>query len=1009
MGVVYRAFDTVLGREVAVKVLHDQFAPTSGAARRFADEAMIAAQLQHPAIPPVHDLGTLPDGRRFLAMKLIRGETLSARLAARAGPGAGRGQLVAAFERVCQAVECAHDHNVVHRDLKPSNVMVGNYGEVQVMDWGLAKVLSRAPDAAKADAAETATGTVIRSVREADGALTQAGSVLGTPAFMPPEQAIGAVDQIDTRSDVFGLGAILCAVLTGQPPFVADTAESTRQAAARGQVAGAFARLDACGAEPELVALCKRCLAPEKADRPAHAGEVAEAVAQLRAAADERARRAEVERAAADARTAEERKRRRAQLLFGGAVVLVLLAGIGGTAWWLVEAKRQEARAVEESNKKEEALRAQEEALRAQAVERDRANTNAARADANATRANETVAKYFVTVSENKLLKSALPGLQPLRKELLLAALEHYKQFVAQQKDDPLMRVELARAYYRVGLIQSDVGTLTEAEAAHRAALAAWDEVLRTAPADAGYRKEAAHNRIALVGVLTDKQEVAPDWEDHVRAAEQTFTKLLAADPTDTDARQGLAALYSAASSGYDKQGRHDRETDCIRRAYAEWEKVAAADPKYAPEFASAAIDLGYRYTREGKAQEALRYHERGRDEFARLVKADPADTIARENLSRAYTNIGFLHASVTHNHTLAAEAFEAAAREAAPLVRDHPAVVKFRLRHSAALNHWAKALIDSLQPEKAFAPLREAITGLEEALRIDPDHRQVVSELGIAYATLARLEVGTGKLADGLKSIERACATLERLVAINPRSTDARSELARAYRLAGVFHRIAGDLPAARKALERALAVLDEPAPAERPTNVSYRSQIVVAVNELGRTLRALGDPEAAERVYGRLDALWNKETTPDGGAGQLAPYLSVGYAGYGSVLRALGKPDRARGAFENAVQLAQGVGGSIAGEDLVDLVRARAQLSVLPVDGKPVPAADAERHAGEAMRMLRTAATQLPEVVLYVSKSADLAPLRDRADFKKLVADLEARFRPREQAPPPRPVKGP
>jgi serine/threonine protein kinase len=126
---------------------------------------------------------------------------------------------VAAFEQVCQAVGYAHAHNVIHRDLKPSNLMVGAFGEVQVMDWGLAKVLTaRGRAGGPPDTAlDTAAGTAIRPAWDADQE-TQAGSLLGTPAFMPPEQAIGAVDRIDARSDVFSLGGILCAVLTGRPP-----------------------------------------------------------------------------------------------------------------------------------------------------------------------------------------------------------------------------------------------------------------------------------------------------------------------------------------------------------------------------------------------------------------------------------------------------------------------------------------------------------------------------------------------------------------------------------------------------------------------------------------------------------------------------------------------------------------------------------------------------------------------------------------------------------------------
>ncbi len=347
MGVVYRATDAAFGREVAVKVLLAKYDPDSVAARRFADEARITGQLQHPAIPPVHDLGTLLDGRPFLAMKLIRGRTLDELLRDRPDLTAERGRFVAAFEQVCQAVAYAHAHKVIHRDLKPANVMVGGYGEVQVMDWGLAKELGEGATAHPDRSDETLDGE-LRLGREA-GDITQAGSLLGTPAFMPPEQALGAIDLITERADVFGLGAILCVILTGQPPFVAANAEATRLLAVQGKLGDAFARLAACGAEAELIALAKRCLSPDAADRPADAGEVAKAVAALRADAERRARQAEMDRATAEVKATEGRKRRRVQRALAAAVIAIF-AGAGIAGWWIdsEQTKRSAIRQAEE-------------------------------------------------------------------------------------------------------------------------------------------------------------------------------------------------------------------------------------------------------------------------------------------------------------------------------------------------------------------------------------------------------------------------------------------------------------------------------------------------------------------------------------------------------------------------------------------------------------------------------------------------------------------------------------
>jgi tetratricopeptide (TPR) repeat protein len=336
MGVVLRGRDRDLGRDLAFKVLRPDLADRPGVVQRFVEEAQLSSQLQHPGIVPVHDLGRFADGRPYFAMKLVNGHTLAALLTDRPNPAADRGRFVRHFLQVCQAVAYAHARGVVHRDLKPANVMVGAFDEVLVMDWGLAKVLPR--DGAdqprhEPDRPEPRREPEIRTARLGSGAETMAGSVFGTPAFMPPEQAGGEVERLDERADVFGLGAILCVIVTGEPPYLGETPEAIRLLAARGQLAGCFDRLDRCGADAELIALCKSCLAPARDDRPRDAGAVAGAVLAHLTGVEDRAARAERDRAAAAAAAREQRKRRRVRLGLAAALA-VLGLGLGAFFWW---------------------------------------------------------------------------------------------------------------------------------------------------------------------------------------------------------------------------------------------------------------------------------------------------------------------------------------------------------------------------------------------------------------------------------------------------------------------------------------------------------------------------------------------------------------------------------------------------------------------------------------------------------------------------------------------------
>jgi serine/threonine-protein kinase len=376
MGTVLKGRDTDLGRDIAVKVLLEAHQGKTEFVQRFVEEAQIAGQLQHPGIVPVYELGQFPDRRPYFTMKLVKGKTLALFLAGRKDLVEERAKFLGIFEQVCQTLAYAHARGVIHRDLKPSNVMVGAFGEVQVMDWGLAKVLAEGGGTDEQKTQLPPEASVIRTLRsegadrpEQVGSHTHAGSVLGTPAYMAPEQARGEVDLVDERADVFGLGAILCEILTGRPPFTGKTVEAQHKAQTA-QLQDAYARLDGCGADPELIALAKRCLAPEPWDRPRRGGEAATAVAAYQHSVAERLRQAELAGVEARARAAEERKRRKLTLALAASVLLTMLLGGGGWLWiGRQQAARERealARAVETTRQIHEAL-TQANTLREQA------------------------------------------------------------------------------------------------------------------------------------------------------------------------------------------------------------------------------------------------------------------------------------------------------------------------------------------------------------------------------------------------------------------------------------------------------------------------------------------------------------------------------------------------------------------------------------------------------------------------------------------------------------------
>ena len=745
MGVVCRATDTILGREVAVKLLHEQLGAVSAAARRFEDEARITAQLQHPGIPPIHDLGVFADGRPFLAMKLIKGRTLHELLArnregeapaepsssdkpgsAGASPSqkSGSPNLIAVFEQICQAVGYAHDRRVVHRDLKPANVMVGAFGEVQVMDWGLAKVLAPTRVVQDAEDAEpdASPATEIHIPADADSA-TKAGSVFGTPAYMPPEQAIGAVNRIGPWSDVFGLGAILCQILTGQPPYVGPRS-AVRAMAEMGMTDDAVARLKASGADPGLVEIAVRCLAKLPADRPADGGVVAKAVAEHRAGVEERAKRAELdlvraegEKARAEAEAREQRKRRRVQLALAGTVGLLLLGG-GVFAWWL---DKQATVRKEQLGRNSEAVAALLEECEAALIANDAARATLALGAAEK-RAAEGGAEGFADRLTRDRAELALLG--------DLNAIDRYRWTPVHNKY-PGKKVLTDRwqvAFAAAGLDPeaSPAAVADRVKASHLrdrvvAAFNLWlihtptagvREVLRLLDPDP-YRDAVRDAAVAedwgRVTKLAEQPDAAAQPPGFAAAIvhfgnipvarrRAIMGAVLRTCPNDLTLLMALGNSYSF----YPKDGL----TGALR-----WYQAAVATHPANPE---SHYNLGLVLQQEGKLDEAIA-------EYREAIRLDDTYSPAHNNLGVALREKGDLAGAVTA----------------------HRKAIELDPKNAAAYTNLGNDLADQGEPDRAIAAYREAMT-------LDPSHAEAYSNLGLAL-------MNKGELAEAVKMGKKA------------------------------------------------------------------------------------------------------------------------------------------------------------------------------------------------------------------------------------------------------------
>jgi serine/threonine-protein kinase len=896
MGAVLRGRDVDLGRDLAVKVLLEKYADRPEVARRFIEEAQIGGQLQHPGVVPVYDIGRFGE-RPFFTMKLVKGKTLAALLSERSEPTEDRPRLLSIAVQVAQAMAYAHAKGVIHRDLKPANIMVGAFGEVQVMDWGLAKVLHEGGIADEERASrqqQPEEATTIRTARSGTvggGTDTEAGALLGTPAYMPPEQANGDVALLDRRADVFGLGAILCVILTGKPPYVGRSQEEVRRKAANGDLADAHARLDGCGADAELIELTRACLSPEAMDRPRDARAVAEALTAHFDGVQDRLRQAELAEAAARARAAEESRRRRLTLALAATVLLALTLGGGGWLWVKNEQSNRQAQLARDVNG---ALN-QATALREQARA---ASTGSAAMFAQA----REQAQRALALAESGLADAAL--LEQVRR--LHAELDE------EDKDRQLLAALDAARLAQAATVAGEIRFAYEAAVPlyRKAFLAYGLPAGQAEPAEAATRLRGRPEAVrqAAVAALDDWAQLAANL----------------AQPLVEPHLDWLRAVAQAAESeqGWARQFRAVRaERDPDRRRAALQHLAEAADPRQLP--AQALTSLAEWLQQAGCPAEAVRLLRRAQRHY-------PADFWVNEALGTALRLVRPAEPEEAVRFLSAAVALRP---QSAGAHLNLGTALQEKGRRDDAVACWQRAVeLDSNLPAahanlglalKDQGRLDEAIACLRKAVALDPTLAGAYTSLGVALKDQGRLD--------------EAVTCLRKVVALDPKNATVHSNLGSVLQIRGELDEsiachtkavaLAPTLAQARFNLGLALQArgrLDE-AIACFGKAVALDPKLARAHSSLGQALQARGQLDLAGASFRAAIALDPKDTQAHtnlgvtlyargrldeaiacfGKAVALDPKRALAHHNLGNALAARGQLDEAVASFRQAIAL--------------------------------------------------------------------------------------------------------